>query len=50
LTGQGEALLIYRMTESSKLYVGVQHSRRSENVSSGSIMNTHVAMGLQATF
>jgi hypothetical protein len=38
------------MTESSKLYGGVQHSRRSENVSSGSIMNTNVAVGLQATF
>ena len=47
---QGEALLIYRMTENSKLYGGVQHSRRSENVSSGSIMNTNVAIGLQATF
>jgi len=47
---QGEALMIYRMTESSKLYGGVQHSRRSENVSSGSVLNTNVAIGLQASF
>ncbi len=47
---QGEALLIYRLTETTKLYGGVQHSSRSENVSSSSILNTNVALGVQTHF
>lgn len=47
---QGEALLFYRMTEETKLYGGVQHSSRSENVRPGSVLNTNVALGIQASF
>jgi len=47
---QGEVLLVYRMTEQTKLYGGVQHSSRSENVRSGSVPNTNVALGVQASF
>ena len=47
---QGEALLVYRATESVRLFGGVQHSSRSENVSSNSILNTNVALGVKTTF
>ena len=47
---QGEALLVYRATESIRLFGGVQHSSRSENVSSTSILNTNVALGVKTTF
>jgi len=47
---QGEALLIYRLNEATKLYGGVQHSSRSENVSPDSILNTNAAIGIQARF
>lgn len=47
---QGEAILIWRMTEMTKLYGGVQHSSRSENIGTVSIPNTNVALGLQVRF
>jgi hypothetical protein len=47
---QGEALLVYRMTEKTKIYGGVQHSSRSENIRPGSVPNTNVALGIQASF
>lgn len=47
---QGEAMLIYRLNEATKLYGGVQHSSRSENVSPDSILNTNAAIGIQARF
>lgn len=47
---QGEALLIYRANDQIKLYGGVQHSNRSENVRAGSVPNTNVALGIQARF
>jgi hypothetical protein len=47
---QGEAILFYRLTEQTQLYGGVQHSNRSENVRSGSVPNTNVALGVQASF
>lgn len=47
---QGEALLIYRLDETTRLYGGVQHSSRSENASPDSILNTNAAFGVQARF
>ncbi|MBM4201099.1 MAG: hypothetical protein FJ189_07420 [Gammaproteobacteria bacterium] len=47
---QGEALLLYQLNERTKLYGGVQHSNRSENIRAGSVPNTNVALGLQASF
>lgn len=47
---QGELILMYHLDERTILYGGVQHSSRSENVRSGSIPNTNVALGLQAHF
>lgn len=47
---QGEAILMWRMTEATKLYGGVQHSSRSENVGTVSIPNTNVALGVQVRF
>ena len=47
---QGEAILMWRMTEASKLYGGVQHSSRSENISTVTIPNTNVALGIQVRF
>jgi len=47
---QGELLLTYRLSEEAKFYGGVQHSNRSENVRAGSVPNTNVALGVQASF
>jgi hypothetical protein len=47
---QGEVLLVYQLNEQSKLYGGVQHSDRTENVRAGSVPNTNVALGVQASF
>lgn len=47
---QGEMLLVYRLSEETKLYGGVQHSNRSENFRAGSVPNTNVALGVQASF
>ncbi len=47
---QGEALLVYRITDETKVYGGVQHSSRSENIRAGNVPNTNVALGVQASF
>jgi len=47
---QGEVLVVYRMSDETKLYAGVQHSSRSENIRTGSVPNTNVALGVQASF
>lgn len=47
---QGEVVLMYRLNEQTRLYGGVQHSDRSENVRAGSVPNTNVALGVQARF
>jgi hypothetical protein len=47
---QGEALLVYQATEETKIYGGVQHSSRSENIRPGNVPNTNVALGVQSSF
>jgi hypothetical protein len=47
---QGEAILAYRVTESIRSYLGVQHSSRQESFEPQAITNTNVGLGVAASF
>ena len=47
---QGEVLLNHDLSEMTRLFGGVQYSRRSINTDAASINNINVALGLQLSF
>jgi hypothetical protein len=47
---QGEAILAYRVTESIRTLLGVQHSSRQESFEPQAITNTNVGLGVAAKF
>jgi len=47
---QGEMLLVYRITEKTRAYGGVQHSSRKESFEAEGIANTNVGIGVQTEF
>jgi hypothetical protein len=47
---QGEMLLMYRISEKTRAYTGVQHSSRKESFETEGIKNTNVGLGVQAEF
>jgi len=47
---QGELILVRRMTESTRAFVGVQRSNRKESFESDHVKNTNVGFGLNMVF
>ena len=47
---QGEVLLVRRLTESARVFVGVQRSSRKESFDAESVKNTNVGIGLNMVF
>jgi|GEM_PF-3109989 len=47
---QGEMLLVYRISEKTRAYTGVQHSSRKESFEAEDIRNTNVGIGMQTEF
>jgi hypothetical protein len=47
---QGEMLLVYRISEKTRAYTGVQHSSRKESFEAEGIRNTNVGIGVQTEF
>jgi len=47
---QGEAILAYRVTETVRSYLGVQHSSRQESFEAIATTNTNVGLGIMAKF
>ena len=47
---QGEMLLVYRISEKTRAYTGVQHSSRKESFEVEGIKNTNVGLGVQTQF
>jgi hypothetical protein len=47
---QGEAILVYEVDESVRVFSGVQRSNRKQSFEPSAAKNTNVAVGVQATF
>jgi hypothetical protein len=47
---QGEVILVCRITESAKIFGGVQRSNRKESFDAESVKNTNVGIGLKMVF
>jgi hypothetical protein len=47
---QGEVLLIYRVTEQTRAYTGMQYSKRKESFEEDAIANTNVGIRIQTDF